>query len=154
MIQLKVKSLEVMEGSPLVRLTLQESAGQRELYIWIGWAEAAAIQSHLEGTRPARPMTHDLMASLLGAFQVVIEQLLIGEMREDTFFASLRLTAGETTEEIDCRPSDGIALALRAQAPIFIDETLLEQIEKMREEEEPPSRPGTIIVERDDTTIH
>jgi uncharacterized protein len=154
MIQLMVKSLEVVEGGPLVRVTLQESEGDRELYIWIGWPEAAAIQSYLEKTCPSRPMTHDLMANLLVALQVKVQQLLISEMAEDTYFAQLSLSAGDTTLQVDCRPSDGIALALRAEAPIFISDELFAQIEQMREPEIPSPHPGAIIVERDDTTIH
>jgi hypothetical protein len=154
MIQLKVKSLEVVEGSPLVRVTLQEISGERELHIWIGWPEASAIQSYLEGSRPPRPMTHDLMAHLLVSLQAKVQQLIISEMKEDTFFAQLTLLAGEHTLEIDCRPSDGIAIALRAEAPIFITDELFAEIEQMREQEISASRPGTIVVERDDTTIH
>jgi bifunctional DNase/RNase len=154
MIQLMVKSLEVVEGSPLVRVTLQEISGERELHVWIGWPEASAIQSYLEGSSPPRPMTHDLIANLLVGLQAKVKQLLISEMKEDTFFAQLTLLAGEHTLEIDCRPSDGIAIALRAEAPIYISDELLGQIEQLREEQVQSARPGTIIVERDDTTIH
>jgi|GEM_PF-6981305 len=117
MIQLKVKSLEVVEGSPLVRVTLQESEGERELHIWIGWPEASAIQSHLEGSHPLRPMTHDLMASLLAGLQAKVQQLLISEMKEDTFFAEIILQVGETSLRLTAAPQTASPLPCGPKPP-------------------------------------
>ena len=154
MIQLSIKVLEVVEGSPLVRVTLQDVASEREVQIWIGWPEAAAIQTQLEGDVSPRPMTHDLMANMLVAVQAKVLQLLISEMKEETFFATLTISANSRLYEIDCRPSDGIALALRAGAPIFIADELMEQMEQTSEQELRATHAGTIVVEREDTTIH
>ena len=155
MIQLKIRSLEIAEGSPLVRVTLQDVASERQLHIWVGLPEASAIQSELEGSKPARPMTHDLMANLLSTLQVRVLQLLISEMKEDTFYAILTISANGRLHKVDCRPSDGIALAVRCDAPIFIGEELLSHIERLHEEQGiRPPHPGAIVVEREDTTIH
>jgi len=155
MIQLKIKALEVVEGSPLVRISLQDVASEREIQIWVGWPEAAAIQSHLEGTHPPRPMTHDLVASLLSTLQVKVLQLLIAALKEGTFYAVLTISANGRVHEIDCRPSDGIAIAVRCGAPIYITEELLSTIEQLDEQQEiRPPHPGAIVVDREDTTIH
>ncbi|NIM06427.1 MAG: bifunctional nuclease family protein [Armatimonadetes bacterium] len=155
MVQLKVNALEAAEGSPLVRITLQDIAGERQIQIWVGWPEAAAIQSHLEGNTPPRPMTHDLTTNILSLLEAKVLQLLISDMKEGTFYATLTVSANGRVHEVDCRPSDGIAIAVRCGAPIFISEDLLATIEKLDEQqgmEAPP--PGAIVVESDDTTIH
>lgn len=156
MIQLKIKRLEVVEGSPLVRILLQDIASEREIEIWVGWPEASAIQAHLEGSTPPRPMTHDLMASILSSLQAKVLQLLISDMRDETYYALLAISANGRVHEIDCRPSDGIALAVRCGVPIFISEELVARIDQMRSEPgaAPAPRFGAIIVEREDTTIH
>ncbi len=155
MIELKVRTLEIVEGAPLVRVTLQEAAGDRQLHIWVGLPEASAIQSQLEGNKPPRPMTHDLMASILSTLQAKILQLLISDMKEETFFGMLAISMNGRVHEIDCRPSDGIALALRAAAPIFIEDELLAEIERLHEAQELHApHPGAVVVDREDTTIH
>jgi hypothetical protein len=155
MIKLAVKSLEVTENSPMIRVTLQNIEGTRELDIYVGIPEAIAIQSHLEGRPMPRPMTHDLMINILSTLQVKILQVLISDMTDKTYFAVLTLSVGGRVHEIDCRPSDAIALAVRAAAPIFISEELLTRIEQLREAEEIQApHPGAIIVDREDTTIH
>jgi bifunctional DNase/RNase len=155
MIQLKIKSLEAAEGSPLVRVTLQDVGSEREFHIWVGWPEAAAIQSHLEDSPPPRPMTHDLTASLLSLLNAKVLQLVIADLKDSTFYATLTISVNDRAHEVDCRPSDGIALAVRFGAPMFIGEELLGIIEQLDEQQEiRPPHSGAIVVDREDTTIH
>jgi len=146
MIELTVEAVAIdSNNAPVV--VLRDATGQRSLQIWIGPAEAVAITWELEGQKPPRPMTHDLMRNILGELQVKVVKIVISDMREQTYFARLFVKTDGLTKEIDCRPSDGIALALRTKAPIFIPEDLLGRIEAERKK-------GTFIVDSGGTTIH
>jgi uncharacterized protein len=103
---------------------LAEKEGQRLLPIWIGPPEGDALGLHLAGVSTPRPMTIDLMARLLAAMGARLERVVVSSLREDTFYAALHLTDG-ATQELDARPSDGINLAVRVGAPIFVDEDVL-----------------------------
>ncbi|REJ82114.1 MAG: bifunctional nuclease family protein [Acidobacteria bacterium] len=96
--------------------------GRRILPIWIGLFEASAIQMQLEGTEPPRPLTHDLMADLLESLDVQLIAVVIHSLEEGTFYASLRLQQGDELFDVDARPSDAVALALRADAELFVGE--------------------------------
>lgn len=104
-------------------LTLKEADGLRRLSIVIGQPEAAAIGYELEGMKPPRPMTHDLLKSIIDAMNGRLTEILIRDLHDGTFFASLSVEGADA--EIDARPSDAIALAARCNAPIYILETLL-----------------------------
>ena len=108
-------------------LLLKESDGERFLPIFIGPAEAHAIVTALQGQEPPRPMTHDLMKNVLDELGVVVEHISITELREQTFFATIRLTHRDQNYEISSRPSDAIALAVRIGVPIFAIEEVLEE---------------------------
>jgi len=98
------------------------------LPIWIGHAEAAAILMKLQGADSPRPMTHDLMNHLIGTLSVEISRITVTELRDNTFYALITLKAPDAAEiEIDSRPSDALALAVRADAPIFAAESLIEE---------------------------
>jgi bifunctional DNase/RNase len=123
-------SFDVVGKQPIV--LLKSISGNRFLPIWIGHAEAAAIVAKLQGTQPPRPMTHDLMADLLGELNTRVTRVTVTELRENTFYAQISLegsTPGGDGGEIrvDSRPSDAIAIALRANAPIFAADRLLEE---------------------------
>lgn len=105
---------------------LLDETGKRALPIWIGLAEASAIATALEGIRPPRPMTHDLFASVLEAAGARLERVVVTEIRENTYFARLHLRLGGEVREIDSRPSDAIALAVRTSAPIFVAPEVVE----------------------------
>lgn len=98
---------------------------RRVLPIWIGPSEAAAIGVALEGVPHSRPMTHDLLTSAVQALHGDIISVLISRVEGSTFYASVFLTQDGQTIEIDARPSDSIALAVRARAPLFVDEQVL-----------------------------
>ena len=106
-------------------LILQESDGQRRLPIVIGAFEAQAIALEMEGIRPPRPMTHDLMKNSLETLGAALTEVVINDLNDGTFYAQLILDA--TSVEIDARPSDAIALAVRFQAPIYVSEEVMNE---------------------------
>jgi bifunctional DNase/RNase len=97
------------------------------LPIWIGVAEAQAIALRMEGVAPPRPLTHDLLLQMCQRMGGSIEKIVISDLREGTFFAEIHLTPDEPKRILDARPSDAIALALRAEAPIFVRRAVLDQ---------------------------
>jgi len=106
---------------------LRESDGDRMLPIFIGLPEAKAIGLAMAGQDPPRPMTHDLMATLLETFSVVVEQVVVTDLRERTFFAEVTLRGPAGIEVLSARPSDAIALAVRTGAPVFAVEEVVDE---------------------------
>jgi len=118
-------SFDMVGKQPIVLLKTVES--NKFLPIWIGHPEAAAILMKLQGASTPRPMTHDLLSDMLGELEVECIRVSVTELRENTFYASISLRAGAREFEIDSRPSDALALAVRAGAPIFAaDEVIAE----------------------------
>lgn len=127
--------VELPTNQPIV--LLKEADGHRYLPIWVGAVEATAIAFALQGIQTPRPMTHDLLRDILNETEVTVERVLINELVDQTFFALIRLHAAGDTKEVSSRPSDAIALAVRANVPIFADEEVLEQAGiELRDEEE------------------
>jgi uncharacterized protein len=120
-------ALDIERGTAVVLLA--DEAETRLLPIWIGVFEAKAIATELHGEKPERPMTHDLLAAILEQTGFVMESVTITDLRESTFYALIRLTRGDDTLDVDARPSDSLALALRCHARIFVDEDVLAQVE-------------------------
>ncbi len=106
--------------SPVI--VLEEQAGDRRLPIWIGPAEARSIAQELERVKPPRPNTHDMAKRLLDGLEGVLERATVTELRGGIFYALLDVRIGDRTVQIDVRPSDAIALALRSAAPLFVRE--------------------------------
>ena len=104
---------------------LKESATGRVLPIWIGPAEADAIAVKLHDVALPRPLTHDLLTSVIGALGATLNSILVCDLREDTFYAKLYLGVDGREIEVDCRPSDAMALAVRLNVPIYVDEAVL-----------------------------
>jgi bifunctional DNase/RNase len=126
--QMKVDKLgiDLLTHDPVV--ILKDLEGKRFLPILIGPFEATAIALALEGTAVPRPLSHDLMRTMLESLHASLEQIVIHDIKDSTFFAKLIVRQNGDTQEIDARPSDGIALALRMQAPIFVsDKIVLEE---------------------------
>jgi len=117
--------MDPKNSSPVV--LLKEAGSRRALPIWIGLYEANAIATFLAGIKPPRPMTHDLLYSTLQATGCTVRDVVITELKENTFYAFIRLNSEKGDLEIDSRPSDAIALAVRAGAPIFVSEEVMEQ---------------------------
>lgn len=125
-IQLVVLGLSASPASNnAYALILKEVDGNRRLPIIIGAFEAQAIALEMEGVMPPRPMTHDLIKTLFDSFSVSLSEIYINELKEGTFFA--KLVFENSGIEIDARPSDAIALAVRCNAPIYVSEEVLEE---------------------------
>ena len=116
-------------------LLLKEINGNRRLTIIIGPFEANAIALELEGRRPPRPLTHDLIKNLIDNLSASVLEIVIDELKDNTFYAKIVLEIAGLTNEIDSRPSDAIALALRAKVPIYVNEIVMEKASFMPTEE-------------------
>lgn len=125
MIEMKVAgiALDAMTRSPIV--LLKDGSDRRALPIYIGQDQAKAIISALERQKPPRPLTHDLLVSIMAAAQMELERIIIHALQDNTFYAVLAVRQGKETKEIDCRPSDAIAIALRTDAPIWVLEEVV-----------------------------
>ncbi len=106
---------------------LKDDVHGRWLPIVVGTTEAQAIALQLEGIIPPRPLTHDLMRNLLDSIEVEITKIIVNDLRENTYFAAINLKLNKKLLEVDARPSDAIALALRMQAPIFVEESVMQK---------------------------
>lgn len=118
--------VELPANTPVVMLREDEGRG-RVLPILIGGPEASAIHSALEGIVPPRPLTHDLAVTVFEALGATLERVLITEVREHTFYAELHFRTATGQTIVSSRPSDAIALAVRTEAPIFAEESLLDE---------------------------
>jgi uncharacterized protein len=125
MIEMKVAgiALDALTRSPIV--LLKDSTDRRALPIYIGQEQARAIMGPLENQKPPRPLTHDLIVNIIEALGMTLEKVIIHSLQKDTFYASLILRQGENRKEIDARPSDAIAVALRTNAPIWVMEEVV-----------------------------
>ena len=112
-------------GSPVVFLRNIENEKKRLLPIWIGQSEAIAIHLQLKDELPPRPFAHDLMKNIIEALSATVDSIYVHSLKDRTFFALINLTVGQETLQIDARPSDSIALALRSNAPIFVEEEII-----------------------------
>lgn len=125
MLEMKVAgiALDAATRSPIV--LLRDSADRRQLPIYIGQDQARAIITVLENQAPPRPLTHDLMINIFEEWDLTLERVVIHSLQDNTFFAVLTLRKGEMKKEVDARPSDAIALALRTNSPIWVMEEVL-----------------------------
>lgn len=108
---------------------LKSRVGERYLAIWVGEHEADSIGIKLLGIGTPRPLTHDLLRSVIETYGGGIDSVIISDLKGDTFYAKLVLTLGEKRFEVDCRPSDALALAVRTWVPIFAEEEVLDKAE-------------------------
>lgn len=127
MIELEVASLGLDKASNTPVVILREVGGDRLLPIWIGPGEASAIAMELAGIKFSRPLTHDLLNTVVRSLGSELVRVLITRVVDNTYYASLMLQRNGETITIDSRPSDSVALALRASAPIFADVDLLDR---------------------------
>jgi uncharacterized protein len=117
--------LDPVSNSPIV--VLKDEEEKFFLPIWVGIFEANAIALQLENVTTPRPMTHDLLRNMIAELDARVIRVVINDLRDSTFFAQIRVITGERTLELDARPSDAIALALRTAAPIFVEQAVLDQ---------------------------
>ena len=127
LVRMEIKGLMLDPTSNIPIVVLREEGGQIFLPIWIGVFEANAIALRIEGIEPPRPLTHDLLRSVFTHFQAEVQRIVISDLRENTFFARIDVVRGGEASEIDARPSDAIALALRTAAPIFVRRDVLDR---------------------------
>jgi bifunctional DNase/RNase len=118
-------SFDLVGKQPIV--LLKTADGNKFLPIWIGHPEAAAILMKLQGATTPRPMTHDLVTEILGQLEATVVRIAVTELRDNTFYAQITVQMNGTEIEVDSRPSDAIALAIRADAPIFAADDVIEE---------------------------
>jgi bifunctional DNase/RNase len=130
--------VELPTNTPI--MLLREQGGDRYLPIWIGTPEATAIALAHDGIHTNRPLTHDLITSLIEELGATVDAVVVTELRGGTFYADLAVTVGDTTHHISSRPSDAVAIAVRADAPLFADKDLLDEagvhLQEEKEEDE------------------
>jgi bifunctional DNase/RNase len=118
-------SFDLVGKQPIVLLKTAE--GNKFLPIWIGHPEAAAILLKLQGASTPRPMTHDLVTDILGQLQAQVVRITVTELRENTFYAQITVQQDGSEIDVDSRPSDAIALAIRVDAPIYAADDVIEE---------------------------
>jgi uncharacterized protein len=121
-------------------LILKEINGDRRLPIIIGAFEAQSIALEMEGIKPPRPLTHDLMKNIIDSFGVAVQDVFINELRDGTFYAKITIEGLSDNQEVDSRPSDAIALAVRFGVPIFVADVVLNEAGIVPENEEEPGQ--------------
>ncbi len=130
MIQVELSKIIIDEKRHDQIIVLKEKEGDRQFPIVIGFTEASSIKMEISDIKPPRPMTHDLLMGVIEGLGAKVERLVIDKMVKNTFHAKIELKPKIGRKKvIDTRPSDGIALAVRAEAPIFVDEKVLEKAE-------------------------
>ena len=126
--------LDPVSNSPIV--VLKDDDEKFFLPIWVGIFEANAIALQLENIETPRPMTHDLLRNMISELDAHVTRIVINDLRDSTFFAQIALTSGDRLLEVDARPSDAIALALRTDSPIFVAQSVLDQAQTISPEAE------------------
>jgi bifunctional DNase/RNase len=137
MVRVTVAHLGIDRSTNTPVVILREVGGERVLPIWIGAGEANAIAMQLQGVKPQRPLTHDLLQHVVKGLGGELRRVIISDLREDTYYAELFIARGDEVVQVDARPSDSIALALRCNAPIFATDALLDR----HREAAPPGGP-------------
>lgn len=125
-IEMTIKGLMVDPITNMPIIILRDSEGQKFLPIWVGIFEANAIALQIENISTPRPMTHDLLKNIITDLKASVEKVVVCDLKDNTFYALVYLAARGDTIAIDARPSDAIALALRTRAPIFVEETVID----------------------------
>lgn len=134
-IKMNIKGLVVDPISKMPIVVLEDSQKQRMLPIWIGVFEANAIALKIENITTPRPMTHDLLKSFLNKLDISIEKIVVNDVRDNTFYAMIHCRYDNKNLLIDSRPSDAIALALRTDSPIYVEEKVVEKAHSLKFDE-------------------
>jgi bifunctional DNase/RNase len=125
-IEMTIKGLMVDPITNMPIIILRDKDGQRVLPIWVGVFEANAIALQIENVTTPRPMTHDLLRNVIHDLKASIQKIVVSDLKENTFYALIYLHTNGEVVAIDARPSDAIALALRAHAPIFVEDVVID----------------------------
>ncbi|HKV85644.1 MAG TPA: bifunctional nuclease family protein [Ktedonobacterales bacterium] len=127
MVEMSVESVRINLANNQRVVILKDGQGDRYLFIWIATAEAYSIAMELQGTTSQRPLTHDLLKSVIAELGAKVTSVIINELADDIFYARLVLDANGRHVEVDSRSSDAIALAVRAKVPIYVTESVLDR---------------------------
>jgi len=125
-IEMTIKGLMIDPITNMPIVVLRDQDGQRILPIWVGVFEANAIALQIENVQTPRPMTHDLLKNVIGDLEAGVERIVVCDLKENTFYATIHLKSPAGPVAIDARPSDAIALALRTGSPIFVEESVIQ----------------------------
>ena len=125
-IEMSIKGLMVVPVTNTPIVILRDKEGQKVLPIWVGIFEANAIALQIENIATPRPMTHDLLRNVIHDLKAEVQKIVVCDLQENTFYALIYLELNGSTVAIDARPSDAIALALRTRAPIFVEDTVID----------------------------
>ena len=134
-IEMKIKGLVIDPISKMPIVVLQDLKNERLLPIWIGVFEANAISLKMENISTPRPMTHDLVKNFLQKLDISIEKIVVNDVRDNTFYANIHCRHGDSIITLDSRPSDAIALSLRMNAPIFVEEEVVRKAQSLKFDE-------------------
>ncbi len=127
LVKMKIKGLMIDPLTQMPIVILRGTEGDSVLPIWVGIFEANAIALQIEKIQTPRPMTHDLLKSLLGSVGASLQKIVINDLKDNTFYALIHLKQGDRELTVDSRPSDAIAIALRTNSPIFVDSAVIEK---------------------------
>ncbi len=125
-IEMTIKGLMVDPITNMPIIILRDKDGQKVLPIWVGIFEANAIALQIENVATPRPMTHDLLKNIINDLDATVQKIVVCDLKENTFYALIHIHVNGETIAVDARPSDAIALALRAKAPIFVEDSVIE----------------------------
>jgi bifunctional DNase/RNase len=125
-IEMTIKGLMIDPITNMPIIVLRDEEGQRVLPIWVGVFEANAIALQIENVQTPRPMTHDLLKNVIDDLRGQVERIVVCELKENTFYATIYIRVDGRVQAVDARPSDAIALALRTRSKIFVEHTVIE----------------------------
>jgi bifunctional DNase/RNase len=131
MVEMKVEGLTLDPLTNMPIIILKDLLSDKALPIWVGYFEANAIALEIEKINTPRPMTHDLLSSMISSLHAKVKHVLINDLQENTFFAVISIIQNGSDMTIDSRPSDAIALALRTKSPIFVEDKVIEAAKKL-----------------------
>ena len=131
MVEMKVEGLTLDPLTNMPIIILKDLLSDKALPIWVGYFEANAIALEIEKINTPRPMTHDLLGSMMSSLHAKVKHVLINDLKDNTFFAVISVIQNGSDMTIDSRPSDAIALALRTKSPIFVEEKVIEAAKKL-----------------------
>lgn len=139
MLEMKVRGLTLDPLTNMALVILRDLEGSRALPIWVGIPEANAIALEIEKVSTPRPMTHDLVKNILDGVDATVSRIVVNELKESTFYATIFLAVQGKEIRIDSRPSDAIAVALRVQAPIFVAQDVIDRAGSVEKSEQSAS---------------
>lgn len=152
MIEVAIDSIRVSLMNYQRVVILREKTADRYLPIWIGPAEADAIAAKLQGVKLERPLTHDLLRSTIDALGAKVNSIIVYDLKNDVFYAKILLNVDGGQIEVDSRPSDALALAVRVEVPIYVDESVMDKAGILLDREGKPLDEKSVIEGKDKVT--